>query len=229
MLVAVSPMKTEKSIPQCLRCGTCCQNGGPALHREDLKLIENGTLSIHDLFTIRKGEPVWDNVRNQRIFSDAEMIKIKGSENVWACKFYCRKDNSCQIYLQRPVECRALNCRDTRKIRQLYEKERLSRGDLLEGKKELLSLVKDHDLKCGYDRIRALTQSSDPGSMSARFSQLIEIALYDGNLRELLIEKGVLHREAMAFFFGFPLMETMERFGYKIEKMEGERYRIFPV
>ena len=222
-------MTTIESIPGCLRCGTCCKNGGPALHREDRRLIENGILSINDLFTIRKGEPVWDNVRNQRIFADDELIKIKGTGDTWSCKFYDQKDKTCGIYIHRPVECQVLNCRDTRKISQIYEKERLSRMDLLSERNVACSFVKDHELTCGYKRIKKLIQSIDDPSCSEQLSRLMEIVLYDAHLRDLLVEKKVLHEDAMAFFFGLPLMETIRRFGYKIEKGQGASYRICQV
>ncbi len=47
----------------CLRCGTCCEKGGPGLHQEDRMLIEKGQIPAKYLYAIRKGERVYDNVK----------------------------------------------------------------------------------------------------------------------------------------------------------------------
>jgi hypothetical protein len=55
--------KTGTALDHCRQCGTCCRKGGPAIHREDKKLLENGHIPLRYLFTIRKNEPVYDNVQ----------------------------------------------------------------------------------------------------------------------------------------------------------------------
>lgn len=56
----------------CRRCGTCCEKGGPALHTDDRMLIENGHIPARYLFTIREGEPVVDNVKENPIFAQTD-------------------------------------------------------------------------------------------------------------------------------------------------------------
>jgi Fe-S-cluster containining protein len=47
----------------CRRCGTCCEKGGPSLHREDRPLVDNGQIPVRHLFTIRRGELAQDNIK----------------------------------------------------------------------------------------------------------------------------------------------------------------------
>jgi branched-chain amino acid transport system substrate-binding protein len=63
----------------CRRCGRCCLQGGPALHRADLPLIGDGGIPLERLITIRRGEladnPVAGGVRATRV----ELVKIAGA------------------------------------------------------------------------------------------------------------------------------------------------------
>ena len=63
----------------------------------------------------------------------SDIIKIKSRPGGRVCAFYDEATAACRVYTYRPAECRALNCRDTRDIETIYEKERLTRRDLLEG------------------------------------------------------------------------------------------------
>ena len=57
----------REPISECVRCGTCCGKGGPAFHHEDKMLIEQGIILSKHLYTIRAGEPVYDNVTNYKL------------------------------------------------------------------------------------------------------------------------------------------------------------------
>jgi Fe-S-cluster containining protein len=63
---------------ECSHCGTCCANGGPALHMQDRELIEGGSIPISHLITIRKGELVHNPVTNRLQAAKSELIKING-------------------------------------------------------------------------------------------------------------------------------------------------------
>ena len=72
------------------------------------------------------------------------------------CVFYDEGAAACRVYTHRAAECRALNCRDTREIEAIYEKDRLTRRDLLEGVSGLWELVADHQQQCAYDLVLPL-------------------------------------------------------------------------
>ena len=117
----------------CQRCGTCCEKGGPALHQEDRHLVDGGRVPASALFTIRRGELARNTVKGTLSPVTQEIIKIKGKPGRWTCLFFDDSTKGCGIYADRPLECRALNCRDTRQIERVYEGTRLTRKDLLSG------------------------------------------------------------------------------------------------
>ena len=80
---------------ECKLCWTCCKKGGPALHSQDLPLIEKGLLSVEDLITIRKGELVHNPGKNSIEPVKTEFLKIKGTKGSWACTFYDKSGNGC--------------------------------------------------------------------------------------------------------------------------------------
>ena len=126
-------IKHTRPITKCIRCGTCCEKGGPSLHLADKKLIENGTILLKCLYTIRKGELSYDNIKGYLVPAATDIIKIKGQKGSWTCFFYNPSENSCQIYASRPLECRVLKCWDTREIKKIYSQNRLTRQDLIAG------------------------------------------------------------------------------------------------
>jgi len=67
--------KQNARITECIRCGTCCKKGGPSFHLADKHLIDKGIILSKYLFTIRKGELAYDNVRQELLPLSSELIK----------------------------------------------------------------------------------------------------------------------------------------------------------
>jgi Fe-S-cluster containining protein len=145
--------------PACRRCGICCKKGGPALHRCDRELVDGGEVPLRHLVTIRKGEPAWDNVHGRLLPAAGDIIKVRSRTGGRTCVYYDLPNAACRIYARRPLECRVLDCRDTRAIEAVYEKERLTRRDLLEGVSALWELVAEHQRQCAYEKILPLAQA----------------------------------------------------------------------
>ena len=206
----------DRNINLCQRCGTCCKKGGPSLHREDRSLVENGRIPARCLFTIRRGERVRDNVKGTRVSLSEEIIKIKGLAAGWTCLFYDQATRGCAIYDHRPLECRALNCRDTRRIEAVYETTRLTRQDLISGINGLWDLIEDHEQRCGYAGLRARVAE---GTCEGRLKQekaILEILRFDAHIRQLAVEKGGLESRMLDFLFGRPLADTIKMFGIQL-------------
>lgn len=198
-------MKPTASAQRCSHCGSCCRNGGPSLHEEDRPLVENGPVHTRHLFTIRKGELAWDQIRGGLIRVDGELIKIKGHGRSWTCLFLDEDSHRCRIYAHRPLECRELECWDTSRIEHIYDRGRLSRRALLSGIPGLWDLIEDHERRCGYDRIRKWLQSMNgPHAREAR-AQLSESRAYDAELRRLLVARGRIERGQLDFLLGRPV------------------------
>jgi Fe-S-cluster containining protein len=219
----------QASDTRCRRCGTCCEKGGPALHLEDRERVEAGVIPADCLFTLRRGEMVRDNVTGVLAPLDREIIKIKGQHGRWTCRFYEREQHGCAIYSHRPVECQALNCRDTRQIEAMYATRRLIRKDLLDNVEGLWDLIVDHETRCAYERVGDLVgRGVDPatGQLQAQ-SQILEMMGYDTHLRKLVVDTGGMDAGMLDFIFGRPLSETIAMHHIRLEKT-AHGYRLCP-
>ena len=206
----------------CQRCGVCCEKGGPSLHLKDRHLVDSGRIPARRLFTIRRGELARDNVKGTLIPLTAEIIKIKGQSGRWTCQFYDSQTRGCGIYDHRPVECRALNCRDTRRIANIYDTDRLTRQDLLSGVRGLWELVEDHEQHCSYEGLDArIREGMSHGPRLKGEAAILEILRFDAHIRQLAVEKGGLDSRMLEFIFGRPLADTIRMFGVKPVKQNG--------
>lgn len=185
---------------QCRRCGTCCRKGGPALHRADRPLVEKGAIPLKHLYTLRKGELAWENVRGGVVPLEGEIIKINETDGGRACRYFNEADNGCAVYRNRPLECRALKCWDTREIERIYRRDRLCRQDLLAGATGLWDLVVSHENECGLARVREL-RSDDPADRRT----LSRIIAYDREMRRLMTERSNMEPAILDFLLGRPL------------------------
>jgi len=160
----------------CRRCGTCCRKGGPALHHADLPLLRNKIILREDLYTLRVGEPVHDQVKGQVVLLDAECVKVRSKEpavhssttNKPGCRFYLTDlfpasqgsewvSGRCAIHKTKPIECSALKCWDTADLAEAAATPRLPRLEILGPDNALAELVRDHETRCSVaDLLRHL-------------------------------------------------------------------------
>lgn len=217
----------NQPITECQKCGICCEKGGPAFHLEDKPLIEKGIIPSKYLFTIRKGEPAHENIRGGYIRVPTDIIKIKGKGDNWRCIFLDEKRRHCNIYEDRPLECRMLKCWDTEAIEQIYLKNMLTRKDLLYGIQGLWNLVEDHQKRCEYGLIEELLNSFKENDHDQKETEekILEIIRYDAHLRELMVEKGSMDKGILDFLFGSPLLKTLPRFGFHVQQ-DGKVWRL---
>lgn len=203
-------MQTMKT-KECKRCGTCCKKGGPSLHIEDMGIIVDGHIPAGHLYTIRKGEPVRDDIAGEIIYAPSDIIKIKGRGKSWRCFYYNDDEKECGIYRYRPLECRVLKCWDTNDIEDIYGKGLLSRKDLIGGIAGLWELVADYDEKCSYEEIKKIISKGDMRKQERLSKKTAELIEYDKTIRELVVKKGNLDSELLDFLFGRPLTVTLKR------------------
>ena len=214
--------RPENSESNCIRCGTCCEKGGPGFHQEDRVLIDKGLIPSRCLYTIRKGELAYDNVQRCLMPLDSDIIKIKGKADSWTCVFFDEPNKQCSIYDDRPRECRALKCWDTRELEKMYAGRRLTRHELISEVEGLWELIQDHQTRCDYARIRDLIQELDSSRENNARRQLGEIIKYDSEIRELVVSRGGVDPEMLDFLFGRPLTKTLPNYGIKIRQDGGK-------
>ncbi len=224
----MSDIKSATTITECIRCGTCCKKGGPSFHDEDKMLIGKGIILTKYLYTIRKGELSYDNVKECLLPATSDIIKIKGQKNSWACVFFNEEKNECTIYDNRPLECRVLKCWDTREIEKVYSKNRLTRIDLMATIEGLWDLIEDHQKRCSYDKLKRFVDSLNSNKKDKALKGILDIIEYDTRIRELVVQKGGLDTDITDFLFGRPITETIRMYNLKVEQ-EGDNYRLIPM
>ncbi len=179
-------------------------------------MIDDGRIPARCLFTLRRGERVRDNVKGSLAPLSEEIIKIKGHADKWTCLFYDQSSRGCAIYDHRPLECRALNCRDTRRIEAVYDTTRLTRQDLLSGVNGLWELIEDHEHRCSYEELHARVEEGIHQGRLKQEESILEIIRFDAHIRQLVAEKGGVDSRMLDFIFGRPLCDTIKMFDIKL-------------
>ena len=205
----------EKSRDHCIRCGECCLKGSPTLQVEDLKLVSKGKIGKEDLYTIRTGELVKDNINEGLVVTKTELIKVREREGEkGGCVFYDDPGKRCTIYEHRPLQCAALKCWDTREFLEVFQGPKLMRKQAIEDQ-VLLGLIEEHEKRCGYALLERLVGEIESKGEEA-VQQILHLLKFDYHLRPFVAEKLGLEPEEMEFFFGRPLKETITMFGLQV-------------
>jgi len=202
---------------ECKRCGTCCENGGPALHSQDLPLIEKGLLSFEDLITIRKGELVDDPVTKSIEPAKTEFLKIRGTKGSWACIFYDKNQNGCSIYGHRPFACGVLKCWDTKGILELAGKDLLSRLDIVKENNPLRQRLIEHESLFPLPDLKDITRTISRSSKKT-IKKLERMCNKDIAHRIQSVDTFQLSVALELFYFGRPIFEMLTPLGFDIRE-----------
>lgn len=203
--------------PQCSCCGTCCRKGGPALHQQDGRLLQDGVLRAQDLCSFRAGELVRDTGEGHVVPLPQELVKIAAPRSArpddWTCRFLTTQ-NTCFLYGRHPAECQALYCQSPEKLMKMNGEARLDRKaacELLAAPPWWAELMEAHEERCGYDKLTALASILEQDETARR--EFLESVEYDRVFRDLVIEKKAALAEELDFLFGRPLLRTIIMFG----------------
>jgi hypothetical protein len=186
--------------------------------------LDSGRIPLRDLFTIRPGEMVHENVQNRLMPAHSDIIKIRGTGDRWTC-CYLGADNGCGIYEDRPVECRVLECRSPEAFLAIYETDRLTREHLLSGGVDLWRLVQEHDQRCDMVLLRRLFDGFSKDESAVYLRRISEIVQYDRELRAVLSESGRVDPALFDFLFGRPVADILHMFGYRLDQ-QGPRQQL---
>ena len=200
----------------CVRCGECCLAAGPTLQKTDLPLFFDRILKRTQLYTIRKGELVHDNINAGLKFSDREMIKLKGPSTGKGCILYDNYKKACTIYAHRPSQCRAFACWDDVEFKKVFAEPKATRKNIIRDP-NLLRLMEAHENTCDYqvisDYVKQIRQKGD-----SIVSELLKILQYDQNIRQLTHENLGIDPGELDLLFGRPLTETIHMFGLRVKQ-----------
>jgi Fe-S-cluster containining protein len=208
----MQPTQTE-----CNQCGTCCANGGPALHRDDKKLIEAGTIPISHLITIRKNELVHHPITGKVQPVKNELIKISGIGKKWSCYFFDPDLKSCTIYDTRPKSCRELECWNTEAIEKIIEKDLLNRAELIDADNPLYRAVVEHEETFPCPDLESLLEKGSGGDND----NLEGLANDEVTFRSEQVSRHDLSLGEELFYFGRPLFHLLMSVGAVVREADG--------
>jgi len=205
----------------CIRCGECCLSSSPTLHTEDLDLLREGIIKKGDLYTVRKGELIRNNIHGRLELASREMIKVRERlEKEGGCIFYVHEERKCTIYERRPVQCVALKCWDTSEFMEVYPREKPCRRDVIEDPL-LMAFADKHEERCNYSHLHRYARAIELAGESA-VEGILELLRYDFHMRRFLAENLHLNRNEADLLLGRPLTETIGMFGLKVVQ-KGEK------
>jgi Fe-S-cluster containining protein len=189
----------------------------------DASLVYDGFIKLKNLYTIRSGELVRDNIRGELIVTDKEIIKIKEKENGTGCIYYDEKAKACTIYEYRPIQCKALTCWDESEFMRVYARPKMDRRDIIRDK-IVLGLMNEHHKRCSHSeldkRVRRIEKEGE-----ATVGKILEALRFDHHIRAFASKKLGIDLNEMDLLFGRPLTETITMFGLKvIKKSDGSFY-----
>jgi len=207
---------------QCIRCGTCCMKGGPALHAEDLQLVLQNRLQLEHLVTIRQGEPALSPLGDQLEYLQAEIIKLKGQANDWACFFFDKQSSSCMMYQHRPLECTLLKCWDTGDLERIINKNLICRTDIIPGDSPVLEYIVTHEKACSLVDLGSLLASLPVASLQDEvMAELTDMVQKDMANRAHALASSDFPSSMELFAFGRPLFKILNNFGIRVRESGG--------
>lgn len=198
----------------CIRCGECCLSSSPTLQIEDVSLVSKGLISGFDLYAVRIGELVRDNIQSELKVTDREFIKVMEKEKTGGCIYYDEKANACSIYEYRPIQCSALACWDDSEFIRVYAGPKADRRDIIHDK-SLLELMDMHDKKCAYMELDGCVKQIEKEGEKA-VEKILDLLKFDYHIRLFISEKLNVKTGYMDLIFGRPLTKTITMFGLKV-------------
>lgn len=198
----------------CKRCGACCLKGGPVLHKEDSSLLSSNRLSPNVLVTIRKGEPVYHPTEDRLVELPLDIIKIRPKPQDAACIFFNAFEMSCDIYHDRPLECRAFRCWDTKEAEGLFLMDVLAREDIFPSNSSFIDLIKAYDQRFPPKEIFSMIFEARALLDSGKeiLSALQDIAEKDVMFRTKVQETFQIKEDALDFFLGRSVYDLQRQY-----------------
>ncbi|MDI6630918.1 MAG: YkgJ family cysteine cluster protein [Thermoanaerobacteraceae bacterium] len=206
----------------CVRCGTCCRKGGPALHQEDKQILREGHAGYQHLITIRKGEPAFDPRSGALQPVPQELVKVRGKGKEWICCFLDEESSLCTIYEHRFLECRLLKCWDPSGLESAIGKNTIVRFDIINPGDPILKVIDVHERECSYQEVEELVAGLSRGPDEPEtLAKLTELVRKDLAIRLYALSELGLREEFEFFIFGRPLFKVLGSHGITAESPSG--------
>ena len=198
----------------CIRCGECCLRSSPSLQITDVPLVNESVIERSDLYSVRVGELVQDNIRDELKVTDTELIKVREKTSGGGCIFYDDAEKACTIYGDRPAQCRALTCWDESEFMRVHAEPKAGRKEIIHDR-TLLRLIDEHEKRCAYAQLERYVKKIERDGEAA-VEKILQALKFDHDIRLLIPEKLGVDSDEMDLILGRPLAETIIMFGLKV-------------
>ncbi|HAA02999.1 MAG TPA: hypothetical protein DCE18_06485 [Syntrophobacteraceae bacterium] len=217
----------REALPYCVRCGDCCRQSSPTLHLEDLELLQHNRIPWNQLVTLRRGEPVRSPLEEQVFYLLDERIKIREKPDAQECVFLGEEGDSCLIYEDRPLQCRAQACWDEEPARELSKQPYLTRRDIFQGVELMLELIAEHDRRCSFDQLNKafLQLQADHGES---IDAVLGLLQYEDHFRHFLAEQLKIPTDNLELIFGRSHSGLVPLFGFRVVPEPDGTRRLVP-
>jgi Fe-S-cluster containining protein len=199
---------------ECIRCGACCLRSSPSLQVSDIFRVTECPIRRSDLYTLRRGELVYDNIQGGLKTAYREIIKVREKKKGGGCIFYDEPGKRCTIYEHRPIQCAAMTCWNEREFMRVYGEPKAERRDIIHDS-DLLRLMEAHEEKCGYARLEGDVRDIETSGEKA-VDKILAVLKFDHDIRVLAPKKLHVDADELDLIFGRPLTETIAMFGLKV-------------
>ncbi len=204
----------ERPRDHCIRCGECCLRSSPSLQITDAPLVYEGVIKRSDLYSVRVGELVWDNIRDELKVTDTELIKVREKGSGEGCVFYDDAEKACTIYGHRPAQCKALACWDESEFMRVYAKPKAGRKEIIHDH-TLFRLIDEHEKRCAYAQLDKCVKKIESDGEKA-VENILQILKFDHDIRCLIPEKLGVDSDEIDLILGRSLTKTIAMFGLKV-------------
>lgn len=199
----------------CIRCGECCLKSSPTLHGSDLELVVTGVINPRNLYTIRRGEMVFNNLEEKMQIADIEMIKVREKDE-GGCIYYDESAKGCSIYEHRPSQCAALKCWDRSDFDKVFSGSKLERKDIVHTP-VIWGLIQEHEKRCGYQEIDKLVKRIESDGEKA-VEEILVLLRFDFQIRPFISKKLETDQNLMDLYFGRAMIHTIRMFGLEVRQ-----------
>jgi hypothetical protein len=108
-------------------------------------------------------------------------------------------------------------CWDPKEAEQVSKLPYLTRGDIFEGVELLLDIIKEHDIRCAFDKLNEAFKRLEE-TQGETVDEVLDLMAYEDHFRAFLAEKLNIPEDNLELVFGRSFADLSSCFGFKVEK-----------
>ncbi len=222
-LVSLADAARDEMLPICVRCGSCCTAGSPALTADDLELLGEEGIAWSHLVTLRRGEPAHSLITGEAFLLPEERVKLREKPGGKVCLLYDEAHKSCAVHEHKPSQCRAQACWEPELANQQRVQPPLTRRDIFQGMAVLLEVIDRHEARCDFAKFTAAFDTLRQ-TKGENIDQILDMLAFDEHVREFAVKEMGVPEDGLELVFGRGLTDRLRLFGFQaVSDADGSR------